>query len=101
MRHLIRFLGISLVASMLVGCSTQFVGEPKVPNGATGCRALCRAQGMELAGMVIMGEYSDGCICSLPGQNQAAVVAAASSQAVAGVMRQMQRTSAQNLYLVQ
>jgi len=61
---------IALMLSVVVaaGCKTQFVGEPKVPGGAQGCNATCSALGMELAGMVVMGEYSDGCICAVPGR---------------------------------
>ena len=47
----------------LTGCATQFTGAPKVQNGPAGCQATCDQWGMELAGMVKMGEYSDGCIC--------------------------------------
>lgn len=91
MRHLIRFLGISLAASAFAACvpNTTFQGSAKVPNGAVGCRAMCSAEGMELAGMVIMGEYSDGCICTLPGQNQARVSTASAQAAAAGVRMQM------------
>jgi hypothetical protein len=88
MSHVIRFFFVAAAASAFAACvtPTSFEGAPKVPNGATGCRA----QGMELAGMVFMGEYSDGCICTLPGQNQPAVVSGAGAQAAAvGVRLQM------------
>jgi len=57
-----------LLLSTLVGvvsCSlpTAFKGEAKVPGGAAGCHEKCAALGMDLAGMVVMGEYSDGCVC--------------------------------------
>jgi hypothetical protein len=89
-----RFMFAIAAASAFAACipRTAFLGEPKVPGGATGCRAMCSAQGMELAGMVFMGEYSDGCICVLPGQNQATVLpgaAAAAGAAGAGVRTQM------------
>lgn len=91
MRHLIRFLGVALAASALVACvePTSFRGSAKVPNGATGCRAMCSAQGMELAGMVMMGEYSDGCICTLPGQDSTTISTASAQAAAAGVRMQM------------
>jgi hypothetical protein len=57
------FLGFATL--LVAGCSlpTSFKGEPKVPGGAAGCQTRCTALGMELAGMVVMGEYSDGCVC--------------------------------------
>jgi len=57
---------------------------------------MCSAQGMELAGMVIMGEYSDGCICTLPGQDQATVSAAGAQAAAAGVRMQMTAAEAES-----
>jgi hypothetical protein len=50
---------------VLSGCATTFTGDAYVPDGATGCKSACSAQGLEMAGMVIMGEYSDGCICKV------------------------------------
>jgi hypothetical protein len=47
------------------GCATTFTGDAYVPDGATGCKSACSAQGLEMVGMVIMGEYSDGCICKV------------------------------------
>lgn len=99
MRHLIRFLVVSLAASALVACfaqPTSFKGSAKVPAGAMGCRNRCSALGMELAGMVIMGEYSDGCICTLPGQNQAVVSKAGAQAAAAGVRMQMTAAEAES-----
>jgi hypothetical protein len=55
--------GIVLLGA--VGCSwpTEFTGEPKVAGGPAGCARKCAAWNMDLAGMVAMGEFSDGCIC--------------------------------------
>jgi hypothetical protein len=53
------------VSLLLTGCTTTFYGSPKVTNGVAGCRATCDGWGMELAGMVKMGDYSDGCICQV------------------------------------
>lgn len=89
-----RLICAVLTAGTLAACvqPTTFHGSAKVPTGAAGCRAMCSAQGMELAGMVFMGEYSDGCICSLPGQSPAVVMSGAAAQAAAvGVRMQMTR----------
>jgi hypothetical protein len=95
MIHRIRHLIFAaLAAGAFAACvqPTTFAGAPKVPSGAAGCRATCSAQGMELAGMVFMGEYSDGCICALPGQSPAVVMSGAAAQAGAvGVRMQMTR----------
>lgn len=52
-------------AVALSGCTTTFYGSSKVTGGAAGCKSACDAWGMDLAGMVKMGEYSDGCICQV------------------------------------
>ena len=54
---------VAVSALLLAGCATTFTGSSKVDNGPAGCKASCEAWGMDLAGMVKMGEYSDGCIC--------------------------------------
>ena len=60
-----------LVALTLIACActpiTAFYGDPKVPEGPSGCEAICTAWNMELVGMVALGEYSDGCICQKKG----------------------------------
>ncbi len=93
-------IGVVLLLSTLAGCTTKFWGSAMVPNGPAGCKAACDGWGMELAGMVKMGEYSDGCICQVkpkapaagqppasgvPGSPSAAVIPAA-----AGVSMQME-----------
>lgn len=87
-------LGLSLVA--VVGCATNFTGSPHVEDGRAGCEKKCKAQGMEVAGMVYMGEYSDACVCSVPGQaagNKRKLVAsvAGAGAGAAGVVLQMRR----------
>ena len=49
-------------------CATAFTGSAHVEDGRSGCERKCKGQGMELAGMVYMGEYSDACVCAVPGQ---------------------------------
>lgn len=61
-------LGLVASAFALLSCATTFNGSSKVPNGAAGCKAICSSYGMELTGMVALGEYSDGCICEIPGK---------------------------------
>lgn len=97
----------ALAAVTLGGCATQFFGSARVDRGPLGCREQCRAWDMELAGMVKMGEYSDGCICQVrpPASPPASSAqqpssqaprtapqsfAAAAGGAVAGVWMQMQ-----------
>jgi hypothetical protein len=54
-----------IIASVLLltGCETMFYGEAKIKGGTEGCETKCSNWGMELVGMVALGEYSDGCIC--------------------------------------
>jgi hypothetical protein len=59
-----RRVAMVLFAVGYAGCApTRFYGSPRLENGPAGCRASCDAWGMELGGMVKMGEYSEGCIC--------------------------------------
>jgi hypothetical protein len=69
---MIKILVTSLVL-LSAGCvrPTTFTGEAKVVGGPAGCQAKCASWGMELAGMVVMGEYSDGCICQIRGKGAA------------------------------
>jgi hypothetical protein len=87
-----RILIVALVIAA-AGCATAFYGSAKVKNGAEGCKTECDARGMDVAGMVVMGEYSDGCICQVRGAaNKAALNGGpAAAGAVDGVMMQKQR----------
>lgn len=89
-------VGAALAVLLPAGCKTQFIGEPKIPGGARGCTAICENQGMDLAGMVVMGEYSDGCICQVHGTRDpeatsrlVLVGAGAAGPPAAGVRMQM------------
>ncbi len=100
-------LGIA-AALALAGCQTVFTGAPKVTDGPKGCKASCDAWGMDLAGMVKMGEYSDGCICQVrpgtpgapaaqpprPSADASGAPGPGGPQAVAGVWVQMQAAAA-------
>jgi len=85
------FAGLSTTA-----CATSFTGSAHVEEGRTGCEAKCQGQGMELVGMVYMGEYSDGCVCAVPGQSAAMVQQLqASATLIAGTAGVAMQTSRQ------
>jgi hypothetical protein len=64
-------------------------------SGKRGCAAKCRAWGQEFVGMVAMGEYSDACICRVPGKPVAMDDAAAAvAGGAVGVMQQRKRATA-------
>lgn len=73
-----------VLLSTLAGCTTRFWGSAMVPNGPAGCQAACDGWGMELAGMVKMGEYSEGCICQVKPKAPAAGQPSASGAPLAG-----------------
>lgn len=60
---------VTVVAALgaLTGCATSFTGSAKV-EGPKECREVCDKWGMDLAGMVAMGEYTNGCICRIKGE---------------------------------
>jgi hypothetical protein len=61
-------LGMTILGMLsLSACVTSFQGSPHVEGGRQGCEAKCRGQGMAVAGMVYMGEYSSACVCEVPG----------------------------------
>ncbi|MBK7586076.1 MAG: hypothetical protein IPI67_38565 [Myxococcales bacterium] len=90
------------LALLIIDCTppTEFKGEPKVAGGRTGCVAKCNAQGLELAGMVFMGEYSDGCVCRVKGSaappptDQAGATLGAGAAAAGVVMARRAREAA-------
>lgn len=102
---------VSVAVLALAGCQTVFTGAAKVQNGPRGCWDQCQAWGMDLAGMVKMGEYSDGCICQVrpappqqhqspqpqpPGAPRSQVPLDVEGPAVAGVWMQMQAAAAEH-----
>ena len=90
-------IAVAVVLSSALGCATSFTGSAHVEGGRGGCEAKCRGQGMQIAGMVYMGEYSSACVCEVPRTTGSAEhrdlvgSAAGSSGAAAGVIMQMQR----------
>jgi hypothetical protein len=90
------------LALMLMGCATSFTGSPHIENGRAGCEEKCKGQGMQVAGMVYMGEYSSACVCEVPRgaaqlSRREVLVASAGGVggAAAGVMMQMRRAQQQ------
>ncbi len=87
-------LGLLATAS---GCATSFSGSAKL-DGPKDCRKICDNWGMDLAGMVAMGEYTNGCICRVKGEQLSlkgiggAILSssAAAGAGSAGVYMQMQ-----------
>jgi len=82
---------ISLALLFLAGCATNFTGDPKVPHGVAGCRSKCEEWGLEFAGMVAMGEYTDGCICNAKGKTISLNGVSAVVGGGVGVVLQMRR----------
>jgi hypothetical protein len=93
-RWLTRLFGLALMLG-LSACATSFTGSAHVDNGRSGCEAKCKGEGMELAGMVYMGEYSDACVCAVPGKSASArhdlLASAAVAGGASGVVMQMRR----------
>lgn len=88
---------LGLALSLLgAGCATNFQGSAHV-GGAAACARRCSAQGMELAGIVYMGDYSSACVCEVPGRSVSpGSVAASTGGAVAGVAMQSRRNNDAN-----
>jgi len=86
-------LALPTALALLSGCTTSFTGDAHVPGGANGCQSACSAQGLEMVGMVLMGEYSDGCICKVRGRsgsnNQDEQIAVGAGPAAVGVVMAM------------
>jgi len=80
------------------GCATTFTGSAHI-DGRPACEHQCRSEGMELAGMVYMGEYSSACVCQVPGQSASTNdvllggAAATSGGAVAALTAQRNRAA--------
>src|SRR5260370_24250193 len=94
---MIRWTAVTSLALGLAGCATSFTGNAHVENGRAGCEEKCRGQGMQIAGMVYMGEYSSACVCEVPhgsasGRRDMLVGSAAgASGAAAGVSMPLSR----------
>lgn len=84
---------IALLA--LSGCATSFIGSAKIEGGPQACAVKCRSWGMEMTGMVAMGEYSEACVCNVPGKQVSQADVSAVAGGAAGVMMQTQRNQEQ------
>jgi len=91
-----------LIASFSCVHTTDFYGSAKVPNGAEGCRSTCTSYGMELAGMVALGQYSDGCICEVPGKrvSRGAATVGASAAVMAAIQEKERDPEAAQSHVV-
>jgi hypothetical protein len=92
-----RMIGLALVLG-LAGCATSFTGEAHVEGGPAGCQKKCEGWGMDFAGMVALGEYSDACVCHVRGKQASASDSsdiAAIAGGAAGVVMQTRRAQEQ------
>src|SRR5437660_8917930 len=93
-------IAVAVVLSGALGCATSFTGSAHIEGGRNACEAKCRGQGMQIAGMVYMGEYSSACVCEVPRTTGSSgrlelMGAAGASGAAAGVVMQMARARQQ------
>jgi hypothetical protein len=98
MKNVFTVAMLMVAASVCAGCATAFTGSAFVEDGRGGCETKCKAQGMAMVGMVYMGEYSDACVCALPGQGATVqrglgAVAGGASGVVLQARRQQQNSS--------
>jgi hypothetical protein len=101
--RIVRWGSVILAASSLVGCATSFTGNAHVENGRAGCEEKCKGQGMQVAGMVYMGEYSSACVCEVPhgsasSRREFLLGSAASSGGVVGVVLQRRQGQQQHTF---
>ncbi|UQA59938.1 hypothetical protein [Polyangium aurulentum] len=82
-----------LLMIWLPGCTTAtiFTGSAKIEGGAPACAAKCSSWGMEMSGMIAMGDYSEACVCHVPGKAVSQADVAATAAGAAGVTMQLQR----------
>lgn len=90
-----RCILLLIAALALPGCATAFTGSAMIEGGPRACAAKCSSWGMEMSGMVAMGEYSEACVCNVPGKQVSHDNVSAVSGGVAGVMMQTQRNREQ------
>ena len=94
-----RVLWSLVIAIAVGGCATSFTGDAHI-EGPPACQKKCASWGLDFAGMVAMGEYSDACICHVHGQQASGSKdsddAAAVAGSAAGVVMQMRRAQQQS-----
>lgn len=102
MKNVFSAMVAAVTAVLCASCATSFTGSAYVEDGRGGCETKCREQGLEFAGMVFMGEYSDACVCGTPGRtgsasrNELLANAAAVAGGTSGVAMQMRRQQEQH-----
>ena len=64
---------------LLTGCVTEFMGDAYVSRDK--CEKWCKDVGLECTGMMALGEYTSGCICTKPNTTK---ITEAAAQAAAG-----------------
>ena len=93
--RIVRWAAVGITAFSVFGCATSFTGNAHVENGRAGCEEKCKGQGMQVAGMVYLGEYSSACVCEVPhgsassSRREFLLGSAGSSGAAVGVVMQM------------
>lgn len=82
MRRLVGLTVLSVALLAASGCipETVFRGSATVTGGPAECRARCEKAGLAFAGMVMMGEYTNGCICRAKGDKSGAAGKSAESE---------------------
>lgn len=90
-------LGLLMIGMMggLTACVTSFQGSPHVEGGRQGCESKCKGQGMAVAGMVYMGEYSSACVCEVPNSASAALNGGGAAAGGGAVAVEMMRRQSQ------
>lgn len=87
------------IAILASGCATSFTGDAHIA-GPPACQAKCHEWGMDLTGMVAMGEYSDACICRVKGKGGGGEEAGAASAGAVGVVLQMRSAQHNNAMMM-
>lgn len=93
--RIVRWAAVAFACFGVVGCATSFTGNAHVENGRAGCEEKCKGQGMQVAGMVYLGEYSSACVCEVPhgsassSRREFLLGSAGSAGAAVGVVMQM------------
>ena len=94
-----KIVGTLAIMLTVGGCATttEFRGDAHIQGGRESCVAICSAEGLHLHGMIIMGEYSSGCICAVPGSSLelSMLTAGAAGSGVAGVVIERERKEEQ------
>jgi hypothetical protein len=88
------FVALFFFALVTPGCATSFTGDAHVA-GPSACVAKCKEWGMDLSGMVAMGEYSDACICRVRGKGGSGDETGSTGAAAVGVVMQMRAMAMQ------